>query len=250
MDGTVDARPHEPLGVELRHQPQVLALAGRDDRGQEHQLLALGKAKHLVDHLGDGLGLQGLAVLGAPGGTDPGVEESQVVVDLGDGSDGRARVVGGGLLLDGDRRGQTFDVVQVRLFHHREELAGIRRQRLHIPPLTLGIDGVEGERGLTRAREPGQHNQAIARQVQVQILEVVGAGAADADTVHGPAWPEGCGRGLGSTGLCCAGSGRPGVHSGPRVAYPHRAGCPIRATRLDKLVLCEASPDPRKARFP
>ena len=57
----------------------------------------------------------------------------------------------GGLLLDGDGGRQAVDLVDVRLLHHLEELARIGREALDIAALALGIDGVEGERGLARA---------------------------------------------------------------------------------------------------
>jgi hypothetical protein len=59
-----------------------------------------------------------------------------------------------------------------------------RRERLDIAPLSLGIEGVEGERGLARAGQPGQHDQALARQVQVDVLEIVGARAAQSEAMH------------------------------------------------------------------
>ena len=79
-------------------------------------------------------------------------QQPQVVVDLGDGADGRPRVGGGRLLLDGDGGRQAVDQVDVRLLHLLEELAGVGRQRLDVAALPLGVDGVEGERRLARSR--------------------------------------------------------------------------------------------------
>ena len=85
---------------------------------------------------------------------DVGEQQAQVVVDLGDRADGRARVGAGGLLLDGDRRRQPLDQVDVGLLHLLEELPGVGRQRLDVAPLPFGVDGVEGERRLARADRP------------------------------------------------------------------------------------------------
>ena len=71
-------------------------------------------------------------------------------MDLGDRADGGARVVGGGLLLDGDGGREALDVVHIGFVHHGEELPGVGRQRLDVAALSLGIEGVEGERGLAR----------------------------------------------------------------------------------------------------
>ena len=85
----------------------------------------------------------------------------------------------GGLLLDGDGRRQAVDLVDVRLLHHLEELAGIGRQALDIAALALGIDGVEGERRLAGAGQAGHHDQLVARQVEIDVLEIVLARAAN-----------------------------------------------------------------------
>ena len=76
-----------------------------------------------------------------PAGARP--EQAQVVVDLGDGADGRAGVAVGGLLVDRHRRRQALDEVDVGLVHLAEELPGVRRQRLDVPALPLGEDRVE-----------------------------------------------------------------------------------------------------------
>ena len=72
-------------------------------------------------------------------------------------------------------------MVDIRLLHQFQELAGIGRQALDIAALALGIDGVEGERRLARARQAGQHRQGVARNLDIDILEIVLARAADGD---------------------------------------------------------------------
>ena len=85
------------------------------------------------------------------------------------------------LLADGDRRADALDRVDVRLLHPLEELPGVGRQRLDVAALPLGIDGVEGERRLAGAADPGHHDQRTGRQRQIDVLQVVGAGAANDD---------------------------------------------------------------------
>src|SRR5262249_14356666 len=60
-------------------------------------------------------------------------------------------------------------------------VAGIGRERFHVTALALGVDGVEGERGFARAREPGEHHQPVARDFEIDVLEIVLARAADRD---------------------------------------------------------------------
>src|SRR2546430_15801259 len=61
---------------------------------------------------------------------DARVQQPQIVVDLGHGADGGARVMARRLLLDGDGGRQALDQVDVWLFHQLQELARVRRQRL------------------------------------------------------------------------------------------------------------------------
>jgi len=55
---------------------------------------------------------------------------------------------------------------------------------------TIGVERVESERGLSRARQPRDDDQPVARQIDVQVLQVVRACAADADVFHRPAVSE------------------------------------------------------------
>src|SRR6185437_13261385 len=89
------------------------------------QHLEAGADRHLEDSVDDllrRLFADRLATDRAVWAADPGVEQSQVVIDLGDRSDGGARIAAGGLLIDGDGGRETFDEVDVRLVHLAQEL--------------------------------------------------------------------------------------------------------------------------------
>ena len=81
-------------------------------------------------------------------------------------------VVRGGFLLDRNRRRKAFDVIDVRLVHDGKELARVGRERLDVAPLSLGVDGIEGERGFAAAGEAGDDDHAVARQVEVDIFRL------------------------------------------------------------------------------
>ena len=158
-----------------------LALAPLDDGREQVEARALRLLEDAVDHLGDGLALDRQAGGGRVGHADAREQQAQVVVDLGDGADGGARVAAGRLLLDRDRRREPVDVVDVGLLHHLEELARVGRQALDVAPLSLRIDRIEGERRLAGTGKPGEHDERIARDRQVDVLEVVLARAAHGD---------------------------------------------------------------------
>ncbi len=181
----VDPHAGESLGAKLVEELRLLALAAGDDR-REHEQSRLGRqCKRVVDHLRDRLRLQGEPVVGAVGRPGAREKQAQVVVDLGHRADGGARVVARRLLLDRDGGRKALDQVDVGLFHQLQELARVGRERLDVAALALGIERVEGERALARAREPRDDHEAVAREIEADVLEVVRPRAADAKGVHG-----------------------------------------------------------------
>ncbi len=179
----VDLGPRVALEPHLLEQFPVLAFAPADDRRHDHEFGAVLERHQPVDDLLLGLAGDLLAALGAVRDADPRPQQPQVVVDLGHRADGRARVARGRLLVDRDRRREALDRVDVGLLHQPEELARVGRQRLDVAALPLGVDRVEGKARLARAGEPGDHDQRVARQLDVDVLEVVLAGAGDDDLV-------------------------------------------------------------------
>ncbi len=198
-DLAVDDGAAEALRLQLAEQLEVLALAAADDRREHLEAGALVAVQDAVDDLLRRLAGDRLAARGAVRTADPGVEQAQVVVDLGDRADGRARVARGGLLVDRDRRRQTLDEVDVRLVHLAEELPGVRRERLDVAALALGEDGVERERRLAGAGQTREDDERVPRQVEGDVLEVVLACAADEQSVcHVISLPGG--RAIGTSG--------------------------------------------------
>ena len=112
-------------------------------------------------------------------------KEAKVVVDFGDGADGRARVAVGGLLLDRDRRAQPFDVVDIGFFHLFEELAGVRRKTFDVAPLPFGVDGVKSEARLARPAQPRDDHELVPWDGQGQVGQVMFPGPLDQNGVMG-----------------------------------------------------------------
>ena len=159
----------------------VLAFAAAHDGRQQIKPRALRQRQDAVDHLRHGLALDRQTRRRRVGHADARPQQPHVVVDLGDGAHRRARIARGGFLLDGNGRRQAVDLVDVRLLHHFQKLPGVGGQALDIAALAFRIDGVEGERGFAGAGQPGEHHQAVARNIEIDILEIVLARAADGD---------------------------------------------------------------------
>jgi hypothetical protein len=116
---------------------------------------------------------------------DARVEEAQVVVDLGDRPTverGLREVVFWSIEIAGE---SPVDRVDVGLLHHLQELARVRGEALDVAALALGVDRVERQGGLARSGQSGDADEAVPRQPDVDVLEVVLAGPVDDQLVGG-----------------------------------------------------------------
>ena len=184
LDEAVDAHAREAGLARLFEHLAKLALAVL--RLARHQRRArLGRqGQQLVDDLrrrsgGDLAPAQVAALLARAR-----VEHAQVVVDLGDRTDGRAWVGRRRLLLDGDGRRQPAQLLVLGLLHLPEKLARVRRQRLDVAPLPLGIQRVERQRRFSRSRHAREHDQRSLRDPQLVDREIVLARAAHDDEIR------------------------------------------------------------------
>ena len=113
------------------------------------------------------------------------VQHAHQVRKGGHAADGGARARGPALLLQGDRRRQPVDVVDVRRRELIEEPPRVRRDRFEVAPLRLRVERAECEGRLARAGHAGEHDQALAREIDVDVLQIVLARATDANEVGG-----------------------------------------------------------------
>ena len=155
----------------------VLALLPPDHRSHHLDAGSLGQGQDLVDNLVDGLLLDLLAADGTVGRAHPGPQQTEIVVNLRHGAHGGTGVFAGGLLVDGDGGRKAVNIIHIGLLHLAQEHPGIGGERLHIPPLALGIDGIEGQGGLARSGQAGEHHQFIPGNGHINIFQVVHPGA-------------------------------------------------------------------------
>ena len=146
---------------------------------------AVSERQDAFGHLVHGVVLHLFAALRAVGSADARIQQPQIVVDLGGRGNRGAGIAGLVLLADGDRRGDAVDQIYVRLLDALQELARVGRERLDIAPLPFGIDGVKGQRRLSASRNSGHHRQAIVRNLEVDVLQVVNPRAANYDRILG-----------------------------------------------------------------
>ncbi len=183
-DDTVNPGANEAVGAEFVEHMQMFALAPFYDGRKQHDSGTFRQVQDLIGHLADGPGLEPDAVIGAVGLSHAREQEPQIVIDFGNCADSGPGIVAAGFLFDTDCRRKAVDVVDVRFFHHRQKLSRIGGQRFDVPSLTLGVQRVEGERGLSRPGEPGDHDQPVAWNVEVDVLEVMRPRTTNGDVAH------------------------------------------------------------------
>ena len=74
-----------------------------------------------------------------------------------------------------------MDGFDLGLVHAVEKLPGIRRKGFDVAALAFGVEGLEGEAGFSRSGRAGDDVELAERDVEVEALEVVLAGAPDLD---------------------------------------------------------------------
>ena len=159
----------------------VFALAAADHGREQIQPRPLRQRQHAVHHLAHRLAFDGQPRRGRIRHADARPQQPHVIVNLGDGADGGARVAARRLLLDGNGRRKPVDQVHIGLLHHLQKLPRIGRQALDIAALALGVDRVEGEARLARARQARDDHELLARDIERNVLEIVLARAAHRD---------------------------------------------------------------------
>ena len=156
-------------------------LAAARHGGPQRDHRAPGVAEQAVRHLLDPLGRDRLLAARAMRLPQGGEKDPQVVVDLGDRPHRGPRMAERGALLDGDGRGQPRHRLHLRLLHLVQELARVGGEALHVAPLPLRVEGVEGEAALAGAGRAGDHHQPVPGEVAVHSLQVVDPRPADRD---------------------------------------------------------------------
>ena len=159
----------------------MLSLPASDYRSKQLHPRPFGERHQRIDHLVHALPFDLPPAGGTVNDAAPCIQEPEIIVNLRDRSDCRARVVVRGLLVDRDRGGKPLDALHLRLFHLSQELPGIAGQRLHIAPLPFRVDRVKGKRTLAGTGQSRHHDKFIARDIQVDILQIMLRCPADPD---------------------------------------------------------------------
>ncbi len=177
VDDAVNAGASKAAAHVFAGDVHKLAFFGRDDWGEENHLGAGWEFHDFVDDVFGAAPGDFFMANWAMRHTDAGEKQAQVVVDSAlafgvDGVESEAGFAGAGEAGYG---------VDVGFVHNAEELAGVGAEGFDVAALAFGVDGVESEAGFAGAGEAGDDNKFVAGDVNVDVFEVMGAGATDFD---------------------------------------------------------------------
>ncbi|EKD29729.1 MAG: hypothetical protein ACD_78C00300G0001 [uncultured bacterium (gcode 4)] len=118
-----------------------------------------------------------LGVIGTGLHPDGRVEEAVKIINLRDRPDRRTRIIGSSFLIDTDCRREPADLVHLGIFVDRgDNHPSVRRETLEIASLSLGIDGIECKRWLSRPRNSRDNDEFVFGDFDGNILEIVRLG--------------------------------------------------------------------------
>jgi hypothetical protein len=113
----VNACPRVAMLDQRFHFLLELALAPADDRCHHHDPVFRAQRHDALDNLVGRLPTDSPPALRAMRHADRSEKQAKVVVNFGDGSDGRARTAACGFLLDRDGRAKSINCIHIRAFH-------------------------------------------------------------------------------------------------------------------------------------
>ena len=196
----------------------------RDQRRQQLDGLAAIVAQQLRDDRSPALcGAIATLAVGTVLRAQPHIDQAQEVIDLGQRRHRALEPAAAGALLDRHRGRNAVNGIQIGPRRRLHELARIGVERFQVAALALVEQDVEGQSGFARAGHAGDDGKALARNLDVDVLEVVLARAAHDDAAVTAAL--GHRRPAGGSAHCCDGGGR------ARLAYRSQRAPGVRALR-------------------
>ena len=112
---------------------------------------------------------------------DARIQQANKIIHLRHAANGGTRVAGRNALLDCNSRTNTSNIIYIGLFHTPQKLPGIAGKAFNIAALPLRVKRIHRNTGLAGAGNACYNHEFIFRDAQVDIAQIIRAGAFDTD---------------------------------------------------------------------
>ncbi len=187
VNHAIHAGTHKSVFLEFGQFLAVFALALLHNRRHHRNLLALVAHIQIIDNLVYRLRLNHAPTIGAMRHAQARKKQTVMIQDFYHRTHCGTRVTVHRLLVDRNRRRDTAHALHLGVLHAADELARIRRKRLHKAALAFLEHRIEREARLARTGNAGYHHDGIAGNGKVHMAEVMFVRIADFDRLgHAP----------------------------------------------------------------
>ena len=177
--GAVDANSSKPVSSQTFKRRFVRCLPVNFMRRQNQHSRLLRELQDCIDDLVRGLLFSLVTTRWAVHGPQSREQNSKVVVDFRHCTDRGSRSGPDGFLFDGNGRTEPMNTVDPGTRHLTQKLSRIRRQTLHVAPLTFRVQRIHRQRRLAAATGPAKDTHFTARNIQIDLLQIVLSGPID-----------------------------------------------------------------------
>ena len=182
----VDPCAYEPFTPHLLEFFPVLSLSVPDNRGKDLYPVALRQGHDGVDDILRILLRYGSAAFIAELPADTRIQYAHVIVNFCYGPHRGAGVSVDRFLIDTNGGRKPFDIVDIGFAELFDELPRIGGEALNVTPLSLGVNGVDCERGFAGTGRACDNGYRLPRDSEVDVFEVVLSGSFyDDNVLHG-----------------------------------------------------------------
>ena len=88
------------------------------------------------------------------------------------------------LVGDRDRRGNTVNLLRIRLLESLEKLTCVGRKTLDVTPLPFGIESVECQTRLSTSAHTAKSNQLTMRNIEIHSPKIVDSNPTQLDVLQ------------------------------------------------------------------
>jgi len=153
------------------------------ERGKDQHLIAVWQGSNGFHHV---RGIVFLHQLAGNRGISPacaGKQQAEIIIDLGHTAHRGPGSAGDHLLLDGDGRTKTFNIVYIRFVHTSHELPGIGAKTFRITPLPFREQSIDSKGGFPRPGHTRDDHELSPGDGNVDIFKIVDPGSFNKDGV-------------------------------------------------------------------